>query len=78
MRPRPYAVFSCDLDTVDRHLQGYGFEDLGPCDARMERHPGMTVPLASKRAALRDILATITRERRVLTYRQALEEGLAA
>ncbi|HKA28913.1 MAG TPA: polysaccharide deacetylase family protein [Candidatus Binatia bacterium] len=27
-----YAVLSCDLDTVDRHLQGYGFEDLPPCD----------------------------------------------
>lgn len=27
-----YAVFSCDLDTVDRHLQGYGFEDVPPCD----------------------------------------------
>jgi len=27
-----YAVFSCDLDTVDRHLQGYGFEDMAPCD----------------------------------------------
>lgn len=27
-----YAVFSCDLDPVDRHLQGYGFEDLPPCD----------------------------------------------
>jgi peptidoglycan-N-acetylglucosamine deacetylase len=27
-----YAVISCDLDTVDRHLQGYGFEDLPPCD----------------------------------------------
>jgi hypothetical protein len=27
-----YAVFSCDLDTVDRHLQGYGFEGLPPCD----------------------------------------------
>jgi hypothetical protein len=25
---RSYAVFSCDLDTVDRHLQGYGFEGL--------------------------------------------------
>ena len=34
--------------------------------------------LAAKRAALRDILATIARERRVLTYRQAMEEGLAA
>src|SRR5262249_48413798 len=38
-RPRPeasrgvsYAVLSCDLDTVDRHLQGYGFDDLPPCD----------------------------------------------
>jgi hypothetical protein len=29
---RPYAVFSCDLDPVDRHLQGYGFDDLPPCD----------------------------------------------
>jgi len=27
-----YAVLSCDLDTVDRHLQGYGFEDQEPCD----------------------------------------------
>ena len=26
-----YAVLSCDLDTVDRHLQGYGF-DAPPCD----------------------------------------------
>lgn len=47
-------------------------------DPRMDRHPGMKVPLATKRAALRDILATIARERRVLTYRQAMEEGLAA
>jgi hypothetical protein len=28
-----YAVFSCDLDTVDRHLQGYGFDDVPACDA---------------------------------------------
>ena len=28
----PYAVFSCDIDTVDRHLDGYGFEDLPACD----------------------------------------------
>jgi peptidoglycan/xylan/chitin deacetylase (PgdA/CDA1 family) len=28
----PFAVVSCDIDTVDRHLQGYGFEDLPPCD----------------------------------------------
>lgn len=27
-----YAVLSCDLDPVDRHLQGYGFEDVPPCD----------------------------------------------
>jgi len=47
-------------------------------DPRMDRHPGMKVPLAAKRAALRDILETIARERRVLTYRQAMEEGLAA
>lgn len=47
-------------------------------DPRMERHPGMKVPVAEKRRALRDILATIARERRVLTYRQAMEEGIAA
>ena len=28
----PYAIFSCDLDTVDRHLQGYGIEDMASCD----------------------------------------------
>jgi hypothetical protein len=43
-------------------------------DSRMARHPGMRVPLARKRAALRDILATIGRQRRVITYRQALAE----
>lgn len=47
-------------------------------DPRMARHPGMRMPLERKRAALRDILATIARERRVVTYRQALAEGLAA
>lgn len=31
-RRPPYAVFSCDVDTVDRHLQGYGFEGEPPCD----------------------------------------------
>ena len=29
---RQFAVFSCDLDTVDRHLQGYGIDDLPACD----------------------------------------------
>ena len=47
-------------------------------DPRMDRHPGMKVPLAEKRKGLRDILATIARERRVVTYRQAMEEGMAA
>jgi peptidoglycan-N-acetylglucosamine deacetylase len=28
----PYAVVSCDVDTVDRHLAGYGFDGLPPCD----------------------------------------------
>lgn len=31
MSRTPYAVLSCDLDTVDRHLAGYGFEDVPPC-----------------------------------------------
>jgi hypothetical protein len=34
----------------------------------------MRVPLARKRAALRDVIATISRERRIITYAQALEE----
>jgi hypothetical protein len=47
-------------------------------DPRMDRHPGMKVSLAEKRKGLRDILATIASERRVVTYRQAMEEGMAA
>jgi hypothetical protein len=47
-------------------------------DPRMERHPGMRIPVAQKRAILRDVLARIAGERRVVTYRTALEEGLAA
>jgi hypothetical protein len=47
-------------------------------DARMRRHPGMAEPLASKRGRLREALETIARSRRVVTYRDALAEGLAA
>jgi hypothetical protein len=47
-------------------------------DPRLARHPGMTIPLAQKRAMLRAVLAAISRERRVVTYQQALAEGLAA
>ena len=47
-------------------------------DPRMDRHPSMRVPLAEKRRALEDILGEIARARRVVTYRQALAEGLAA
>jgi len=47
-------------------------------DQRMARHPGMRVPVERKRARLRDLLATIARERRVVTYAQALDEGLVA
>jgi peptidoglycan/xylan/chitin deacetylase (PgdA/CDA1 family) len=47
-------------------------------DARMARHPGMRVALEHKRALLREMLAAIAAERRVMTYRQALEEELAA
>ena len=45
-------------------------------DPRMERHPGMRLPLERKRALLKDTLAAIARERRVVTYRHALEECL--
>ncbi|MBI3769552.1 MAG: polysaccharide deacetylase family protein [Deltaproteobacteria bacterium] len=67
-RPVCYEFHAADL--LD--LAG---DDIDP---RMDRHPGMRLPLEQKRAMLRDTLATITRERRVVTYRQALEERLAA
>ena len=67
-RPLCYEFHAADL--LDLAADGI--------DARMDRHPGMKLPVATKRGQLRDILATIARERRVVTYRQALEEGLAA
>jgi hypothetical protein len=65
-RPVCYEFHAADL--LD--LAGDGV------DPRMERHPGMRLPLARKLAMLKDTLATIARERRVVTYRQALEEPL--
>ncbi len=47
-------------------------------DPRMDRHPGMKIPVAEKRARLREVLRAIADARRVVTYRQALDEGLAA
>jgi len=44
-------------------------------DPRLARHPGMNLPVEQKRAALRDVLATIARERNVVTYSQALSQG---
>ncbi len=32
-----YAVLSCDLDTVDRHLAGYGIDGAAPCEAVYRR-----------------------------------------
>jgi hypothetical protein len=40
----PYAVFSRDPDTVDRHLQRYVLElATEAVDPRMERHAGMAM-----------------------------------
>ena len=47
-------------------------------DARFARHPGMTLPLEMKRRWLGEVLGRIARRRRVITYRRALEEGVAA
>jgi hypothetical protein len=66
-RPVCYEFHAADL--LDLAADGI--------DPRMARHPGMRLPLARKHAALRDILSTIARARRVVTYRQALDEGLA-
>ncbi len=65
-RPVCYEFHAADL--LD--LAGDGI------DPRMDRHPGMRLPLAQKRAMLRETLAAIARERRVVTYRQALAEFL--
>ncbi|HXQ21245.1 MAG TPA: polysaccharide deacetylase family protein [Candidatus Acidoferrales bacterium] len=47
-------------------------------DPRLARHPGMCVPVTQKRTRLREILAMIAAQRRVVTYQQALTQGLAA
>jgi hypothetical protein len=68
--PRPLCYEFHAADLLDLANDGV--------DPRMDRHPGMKLPLATKLAMLRDVLGTIARERRIVTYRQALEEGLAA
>jgi hypothetical protein len=47
-------------------------------DRRMQRHPGMRLPLRDKLQRLRDVLTEIARERRLVTYAQAVDEGLVA
>jgi hypothetical protein len=65
-RPICYEFHAADLlDFADDRI-----------DPRMARHPGMRHALIHKRAALRDVLKRIAAERRVVTYRQALDEGL--
>jgi hypothetical protein len=66
-RPVCYELHAADLLDLERD----------GVDPQMARHPGMRVPVDRKRAALRDVLAAIARERRVVTYRQALAYGLA-
>ena len=66
--PLCYELHAADLLDLERD----------GVDPRMARHPGMRMPLAEKRARLRDILAEIGRVRRVVTYQTALAEGLAA
>jgi len=66
--PVCYELHGADL--LD--LEGDGI------DPRMACHPGMRLPLAEKQRLLRDVLEEITRARRVVTYRQALDERLAA
>jgi peptidoglycan-N-acetylglucosamine deacetylase len=56
-----YAVLSCDLDTVDRHLQGYGFEDLPPCDRVYRTAVPRVLELAAE-LGLPCVLFTIARD----------------
>ena len=46
-------------------------------DSRLERHPGMRIPVERKRSQLRSLLGTIASARQTVTYRQALAEGRA-
>lgn len=56
-----YAVLSCDLDTVDRHLQGYGFEDLPPCDLIYRTAVPRVLDLAAE-IGVRCVLFTVARD----------------
>ncbi len=56
-----YAVFSCDLDTVDRHLQGYGVEDLPACDRIYRTAVPRLLELLDK-AGLPAVMFTIARD----------------
>jgi hypothetical protein len=67
-RPVCYELHAADLLDLERD----------GADRRIERHPGMRVPVERKRDALREILITIAAERRVFTYRGAIEEGCVA
>lgn len=65
--PLCYVLHAVDL--LDLHNDGV--------DPRLARHPGMALPLALKAPSLRRVLSTIARIRQVVTYRQALADGLA-
>jgi hypothetical protein len=70
-----YAVLSCDLDTVDRHLQGYGFEDLAPCDRVYRTAVPRVLELAAE-LGLPCVLFTIARDAE--TERDLLRAAVAA
>ncbi len=71
-----YAVLSCDLDTVDRHLQGYGFEDLPPCDRVYRRAVPRLLKLLAE-LGLPAVLFVIARdaERERTLLREAVAAG---
>lgn len=67
--PSPLCYGLHAVDLLDLHGDGM--------DPRLARHPGMALPLTVKRSGLQSVLAAIARARQVVTYRQALVEGLA-
>jgi peptidoglycan-N-acetylglucosamine deacetylase len=71
-----YAVLSCDLDTVDRHLQGYGFEDPEPCDLIYRTAVPRLLDLLAELGVLA-VLFTIARDAEQQQYllRRAVSAG---
>src|SRR5437867_1089696 len=57
----PYAVVSCDVDTIDSHLEGYGFPGLPPCPVVYRRAVPRVLDLLSE-IGIRGVFFFIARD----------------